>query len=479
LSSNAFWVGLQSDGDRALISQEVLERFAQGSPLTVMAQLGLERALDAKWIDELFEKESQTQYTRELLFSTVVQVTSLVSMGLRPSVYAAAKSVELPVSFQALYDKLKGTETQVVRKLVSGSAARLTPLVQELTRKQAPMAAGYRLRIVDGNHLPCSEKRLKVLKKVRGAALPGQSLVVYDPDLDTAVDILPWEDAHSQERMLMNALLSSAQPGDLWIADRNFSTRTIVCGLIGRGAHFLIREHGASPNPTVVSKLKRIGRVETGILYEQSVSIIEEQNEQQVTHVLRRLELHLDEPSEDGVQVIRLLSNAEDSFEAKALAELYRRRWRIENLFQRLESVLNSEVRTLGAPRAALLAFGVALLAYNVLTLLKTAVRIQHADTLAKQQMEISPYYIAVEIRANHAGMLMAIPATVWQGYASMSVKELAILLLKLAANLDPKRFRSHPRKPKVKKKKGYVSKLAIASHVATARLLSKAKKRP
>jgi len=50
---------------------------------------------------------------------------------------------------------------------------------------------------------------------------------------------------------------------------------------------------------------------------------------------------------------------------ATKLAQLYRRRWRIENLFQRLESVLHSEVRTLGHPRAALLAFGVALLAYN------------------------------------------------------------------------------------------------------------------
>jgi hypothetical protein len=210
------------------------------------------------------------------------------------------------------------------------------------------------------------------------------------------------------------------------------------------------------------------------MLYEQSVSIVEQQEEKQVTHLLRRLELHLDEPTEDGAQVIRLLSNAADSFEAQALAQLYRRRWRIENLFQRLESVLHSEVRTLGAPRAALLAFGVALLAYNVLTLLKTAVRIQHADRLAKEQMEISPYYIAVEIRANHAGMLMAMPAAVWQPYASLSVKELAKLLLKLAANLDPERFRSHPRKPKVKKKKGYASKLVIASHVATARLLNR-----
>lgn len=463
-----------------MIANEVLRRFAQQSPVTMMAQLGLDRALDAKWIDEMFEKESKEQYTRELLFSTTVEAMSLVAMGLRPSVHAAAQSMELPVSIQALYGKLRNTETDVVRKLVSGSADRLIPVVQELTRKQAPTIEGYRLRIVDGNHLPSSEKRLKVLKKVRGAALPGQSLVVYDPDLDMAVDVLPWEDAHSQERMLMAALIGSAQAGDLWIADRNFSTRAILCELIERGAHFLIREHGASPNPTEVSTLKRIGRVETGMLYEQSVSIIEPLGEKPVTHRLRRIELHLDESSEDGERVIRLLTNVPDSFEPKALAQLYRRRWRIENLFQRLESVLHSEVRTLGAPRAALLAFGVALLAYNVLTLLKTAVRIQHERALQKQQMEISPYYIAVEIRACYAGMIlaMALATDPWQHYQSLSDKRLAKFLLELAANVEPKRFRSHPRKPTVKKKKGYVSRLTVSAHVATARLLRKESKK-
>ena len=94
-----------------MISNEVLERFAQQSPMTMMAQLGLERALDTKWIDEMFERESQTQYTKELLFSSIVEVSSLVVMGLRPSIHAAAKSLQLPVSFQALYEKLRRGRT--------------------------------------------------------------------------------------------------------------------------------------------------------------------------------------------------------------------------------------------------------------------------------------------------------------------------------------------------------------------------------
>ena len=455
-----------------MIANEVLERFAQHTPMTVMAQLGLQRALEARWIDELFEKESRSQYTRELLFSTTVELMSLVALGLRPSVHAAAKRMkELPVTVQALYGKLNHSEPDVVRKLVSGSAERLRPVVRELIKKEAAALKGYRLRIVDGNHLPASEKRLKPLRGFRGAALPGQSLVVYDPDLQLAVDVLPCEDAHTQERVLMRTILETAAKGDLWIGDRNFCTGGILCGFIEREAYFLMREHGRNPNPRELSRARRVGRIGTGTVYEQLVSL---EDEHGVCHTLRRIELRLNEPTEDGEQVIRLLTNVPASrMKATKLAQLYRRRWRIENLFQRLESVLHSEVRTLGHPRAALLAFGVALLAYNVLALLQTAVRTRHARTLDEAQMQLSSYYIAMEIKANYAGMLIALAASVWQRYESLSATGLAKLLLALSAKVDPRQFRSYPRGPKVVKKKGYVSKQAAQRHVATARVLA------
>jgi IS4 transposase len=454
-----------------LISNEVLERFAKESPITLMARLGMERALEAKWMDEMFEKESRSQYTKELLFSSTVEVMSLVVTGLRPSVHAAAKRLDLPVTVQALYGKLNHTEPQVIRSLVSGGAQRLMPLIRELAPKKAPTVKGFRLHIVDGNHLPGSEKRLSELREVRGAALPGQSLVVYDPDLGLAVDVLPSEDAHTQERVLMKGLIEKVVPGDLLLMDRNFCTQPIISGTIERGGHFLVREHAANPNPTEVSKLKKIGRIETGMVYEQMVSIKDDKGN---IHLLRRIELHLKKETEDGDRILRLLTNLPNRLTAKQLARLYRRRWRIENMFQRLESVLHSEVRTLGVPGAALFAFGIALLAYNVLALIQTAVSVKHAHTLAEANMELSTYYIAAELRAYYAGMALAVAASAWEAYRSLSDKQLAKLFLKLSANVDPKQFRSHPRGPKVAKKKGYVSRREVSSHVATARLLNK-----
>ncbi|AGW90225.1 hypothetical protein N234_34645 [Ralstonia pickettii DTP0602] len=452
-----------------MVLDAVVERFIEHSPISVMARLGLQRALDPAWIDELFEQERETQYTRELLFSTTVEIMSLVAVGLRPSVHAAAKaSPALPVSITALYDKLSRTEPGLVRALVQGSAQRLGPVVQPMLRKQPPSVNGYRLRIVDGSHLPASEKRLKPLRGFRGAALPGQSLVVYDPDTAMIVDLVPCEDAHAQERAIMETLLASAQPAELWIADRNFSTRAILAGWQRRGSAFIVREHGRNPSPSELEPLREMGRVETGIVYEQAVSIPDESN---APLVLRRIELHLDGATEDGDTVIRLLTNVPAAhLTAEAVARLYRRRWSIENLFQRLESVLNSEIRSLSQPRAALLAFGVAALAYNVLSVIATAVRIRHE--LDTSDIELSPYYLASEIRATYAGMMIAVPPEVWQAYDLLTPAQLGRELIKMATHVDPRAMRKHTRGPKAPKKKGYVAGCVARRHVSTARVI-------
>jgi hypothetical protein len=66
------------------------ERFTQRSPVTVMVRRTLEHALSSQWIDEVFEAQRDKQYTRELLFSWVVDLMGPVALGLRPSLHATA-----------------------------------------------------------------------------------------------------------------------------------------------------------------------------------------------------------------------------------------------------------------------------------------------------------------------------------------------------------------------------------------------------
>ena len=69
----------------------VLARFEHHAPASVMASTVLEEAFPPDWIDDVFETHRRYQYARELLFSTVVEMMTLVVLGLRPSLHAAAR----------------------------------------------------------------------------------------------------------------------------------------------------------------------------------------------------------------------------------------------------------------------------------------------------------------------------------------------------------------------------------------------------
>jgi IS4 transposase len=462
----------------------VLARFVERSPVAVMARLTLQRAVGAAWVDSVFEAHRERQYTRELLFSTVVDLMSLVALGMRPSLHAAAQRAiadgELGVSLAALYEKVSHAEPAVLRALVRGSAERLAPVVAHLAAPAGgrPALAGYRLRIVDGNHLPATEHRVAPLRAVRAAALPGLSLVVYDPGTDLAVDLVPGEDAHAGERALMPAVAATAGPGELWIADRNFATRALLGALVARGAAVLVREHGRTPAPVAVGPRKRVGRCETGLVYEQAVEVPLDEAEGGALR-LRRVELELDNPTEDGDTVLRLLTTLPPRVAARRVAELYRRRWSIEGMFQRLAAALAGEIATLGQPRAALLAFTAAVLAYNVLATVEAALEAALTAEAAAQAaaddtapVPISTYYVAHEAREAYRGLLIAVAAAVWTRYERQGPAALARTLRALAGHAHLSAFRKHPKPPAPKRPKGYAPREDVQRSVATARVL-------
>ena len=72
----------------------------------------MESVLTPHKIDPIFEKNATLQYTRELLFSSWVDLISRVVCEINPLVNAAyrASSQQLNVSSTAAYDKLNGVE---------------------------------------------------------------------------------------------------------------------------------------------------------------------------------------------------------------------------------------------------------------------------------------------------------------------------------------------------------------------------------
>ena len=324
---------------------EIFQRFVKASPISVMVGGLLARVFCPDELDGLFEQNAQRQYTKELLFSTLFDLMSQVVCGIRPSIHAAyqASLEEIAVSITSVYNKLNATETGISAALVRYSAAELAPVTRGLGGALEPLLPGFRVKIIDGNCIKATEHRIEELRYTKAGALPGKSLVVYDPSLKLVLDVYPCEDGYTQERALLDEVLSGVEAGDLWIADRNFCTRKFFFGIADRGGFFLIREHKQLPWQAL-SPLFEVGEIETGVVWEQVVCI--ESDGGQVL-VLRRILLVLHEPTRDGETEIALLSTVpSEAASACLLAALYRRRWTIEGAFQELTEHLSSEINT-------------------------------------------------------------------------------------------------------------------------------------
>ena len=117
-----------------MVLAALFDRFVADSPLTVMARVLMENALQPGPIDEMFERTAKVQYTEKLLFSTVVDMMGMVVCGCYDSPRAVylARREDFPVALTNVYEKLNGIELPVTQQLVRDNAARLTEVVKAL-----------------------------------------------------------------------------------------------------------------------------------------------------------------------------------------------------------------------------------------------------------------------------------------------------------------------------------------------------------
>src|ERR1035441_4116715 len=162
------------------------------SPIPVMARALLERVLTTERLNICFEAAAERQYTRDLLFSSLFELMSLVVLKVFPSVNAAyqAEKANIGVSIASVYNKLNSLEEKIPAALVRDTGQELSQLVEEMDGACEPLLPGYRVKMLDGNCLAGTQHRLAVLRDKSAGALPGKSLVIYDPRLEMAIDVI-------------------------------------------------------------------------------------------------------------------------------------------------------------------------------------------------------------------------------------------------------------------------------------------------
>jgi hypothetical protein len=367
-----------------MLLMRVLDHLIKRAALPTMTRLLLERSLDAEHMNTLFKQVATEQYTRLLLFSDIVALMCMVVTRMHRSVKAAYdtyKEVLPSISFVALYDKLKHVEPATMTALIHENAIRLGEVISELKAEIPPLIPEFRTRIVDGNALAATDHRLKELRQIGSAPLPGKSLVVFDYERDITMETIPCEDGHAQERSLFGKLLNLVRKGEVWIADRNFCTKKFLEGIVERGAHFIIRQH-AGIRICFLSKLTLVGTCDNGKVFEQKVRIGADPK----GIIVRRIVIKLRSKNRDGDLLIGILTSLPpEIITALSVAEAYRKRWRLETMFRELTLALRCEVKGLGAPRAALFVFTIALLAANILATIRAAIRAAHGNEAAEK----------------------------------------------------------------------------------------------
>jgi IS4 transposase len=452
-----------------MIYQDVLNMFSKGSPVTVMLRGTLENVFSTEKLNELFRNHACQQHEGELLFSTLVDLMGLAVAKVRPSVHAAYqhRKEQMTVTVKAIYDKLNGLETDVSRAVVRYAAEHLEKLLVAMKAPLPVLVPGYRTKILDGSHLRRTQRRLKPLRTLNAAPLPGQALVVLDPSLMLVIDVFPCEDAHAQERSLLWEVLLTVKPGDLWIEDRNFCTVGFVCGIHHRKAAFLVRLHGSMPYVSA-GKMKRSGRCSTGVVYEEPVIVTDAEKQE---HRFRHIVIYLDEPSRDGATEIHLLTNVPKRISARKLADAYRNRWTIEAAFGEITAAFHGEINTLAYPPAALFAYCLALTMYNMLSVVKAAIRTAHEV----DNETLSTYYLAGEISCAYHGMMIVLPPPCWrEEFGDLTIAQMASQLIALAKKVNLDHYRKHPRGPKKPPPRKFNKKQR--NHVSTKRVLEQCK---
>lgn len=456
-----------------MLGGEILERFVDEAPVCVMLRAALENCFAPEKLDAIFEQQAQVQYERELLFSSLVELMSLVVCRVHPSVHAAyqKKQHEATVSLKSFYNKLNGMEPTVCRGLVRHTAESVGQVMAGWPPAE-PLLKGHQVKVIDGNHLTGTDHRLGVLRDEGGAALPGVAVAVLDPDRGLIEDVLVAEDAYTQEVKLCEPILERVQPRDVIIADRHYCTSDFLYGVAACQAGFVIRQHMGHLSWQPEGPRRYRGRGASGLIYEQPLKLTHPQSGAEL--LVRRITVELDQATRNSESELHLLTNlSSDVADAERVAQLYRQRWTVETAFQQVTTSLRCELDSLGYPPAALFSFCMAVACFNLFALILAALGSVHGQETVQEQ--VSLYYLTDELSGTYRGMMIAIPPSQWTCFQDLTATQLADQLNEWAQQVDLSSYRKHKRGPKKQNKRPYAGN----KHVSTSRLLKNQQKPP
>ena len=185
-----------------------------------------------------------------------------------------------------------------------------------------------RLYVVDGSTLEALFRKLKALRDAPPGTLAGKICTVVD--LATRLPEQIWYHAEplAHDTNFLSKILSMAHTGVLWVFDRGFYDFAFFDDVLEHGSHFITR-----------LKANAVFSVQTVFCHTADVRdrLIMLGGAEPCRHPLRLIEVRF------GTLWYSYLTSVVDPaiLPASVVADLYRRRWRIEEAFQTVKRLLN------------------------------------------------------------------------------------------------------------------------------------------
>jgi len=218
-------------------------------------------------------------------------------------------------------------------------AARQRPLPDSIVCARRTFS---RIFAVDGSTLEALFRKLDALKDAPPGVLAGKICTVIDLSARLPEQLWFTPDAQAHDATFLDRILAFAQAGTLWIFDRGFYDFTFFDNLIEKGVHWITRLKSNAVF-TVEQVLLQTTEVRDRLILLGGVT--------PCRHAVRLIEVRFGRTW--YCYVTSVLDPA--LLPASVVADLYRRRWRIEEAFLTVKRLLNLSYLWTGSVNGVLL----------------------------------------------------------------------------------------------------------------------------
>jgi hypothetical protein len=417
-----------------MLQRQVLQQFASESPLTVMSRVMLETIFPANRFEQLFKKkEAKRLQFRESLFQTVVGLMGLAGQ-IHSKTHAAHQAThnDLRSFLDSFYGEFAKANVGMPAEWVRRTADQLDPVVHRMGRIQLHSLCGYSVKTVapfdfSGGHL---DESVRTNRKTT----PCHSLVVLDPNSMLAVDVVPHKEKLPQDSMRAE-LLDRVHSQDIWLFPPTNDFSSFAANIEQRQAFFLLHQSKAKLSWMPAGRRRMRDKLEFGNIFEQKVHLVNGPGERLPA---RRITIALEKSSPDGQLDLHILTNLPRRFQSLRLAEFYYRQWMVEMAFADLAANMHGAVSAMGhSSDSSLLAYCLALIAYNILSMVNTVVCAVREQEETNSRTEVPWRCWADEISSAWRGMMIALPCKNWaDSFTGFTARRLTNTLVSLAKNV-------------------------------------------